>query len=216
MQMVKVASGCAPPVQRRQEPSQSKWEPIIVTWSPQTARRPASWAGAGARCQSRLRCGADRAIGLRSMLMIVCVRRPCRILSTCGTEFPRSSLVIVYCEWHRAHAPVSIDGGQRARVVERLRGTRMEAWHATTVERAMLSWSLATGSTRSCHPRAGAPHYSVVSIQHVLHDAPALPRADRRARLALLPCHRQVGPVNGGGMMAGGHEAGVMPMTRCL
>ena len=199
-------------------------EPIIVTWSPQTARRPASWAGAGARCQSRLRCGADRAIGLRSMLMIVCVRRPCRILSTCGTEFPRSSLVIVYCEWHRAHAPVSIDGGQRARVVERLRGTRMEAWHATTVERAMLSWSLATGSTRSCHPRAGAPHYSVVSIQRRLHpacapcgaDAPALPRADRRARLALLPCHRQVGPVNGGGMMAGGHEAGVMPMTRCL
>ena len=39
----------------------------------------------------------------------------------------------------------------------------------------MLSWSLATGSTRSCHPRAGAPHYSVVSIQHVLHVAPMLP-----------------------------------------
>ena len=40
---------------------------------------------------------------------------------------------------------------------------------------APYRWERATGSTRNGHPAAGAPHYGVVSAEHVLYRVPMIP-----------------------------------------
>ena len=40
---------------------------------------------------------------------------------------------------------------------------------------APYRWERATGSTRHGHPAAGAPHYGVVSAEHVLYRVPMIP-----------------------------------------
>ena len=40
---------------------------------------------------------------------------------------------------------------------------------------AAYRWERATGSTRNGHPAAGAPHYGVVSAEHVLYRVPNCP-----------------------------------------